>query len=122
LYAAGVTLGAARLSSGSAHRSATGPRISGRSCRGYRAAQERGRRPRVYMPVELSRGERAAVYAALVPGFRADRKRYSTAYRGGDSPDALAIDLDRGWFDHALGDKGGDCVKFVMHARDCDFQ
>lgn len=73
------------------------------------------------MSLDLSRSEQAAVYAALVPGFRADRKRYSTSYRGGDSPDALSVDLERGWYDFAIGE-GGDCIAFLQRARQCDFR
>jgi len=71
--------------------------------------------------IDLSEAERAAIYAALVPGFRTDRKRYPTSYRGGDSQDALAIDIERGWYDHALG-AGGDPVALVMRALQCDFR
>jgi hypothetical protein len=71
--------------------------------------------------IELSRNEQGAVYAALVPAFRPERRRYSTAYRGGDSPDGLAIDLERGWFDHVTGENG-DCIAFAQLATRCDFR
>ena len=72
------------------------------------------------MSLQLSRSEQAAVYTALVPGFRADRRRYPTEYRGGDSSNALAIDLERGWFDHVTGE-GGDCITLTQCTLRCDF-
>ncbi|MGH9652469.1 MAG: hypothetical protein ACRD6B_03270 [Bryobacteraceae bacterium] len=70
--------------------------------------------------MEIPRTEQAAVYAALVPGYSPDKKRYPAKYRGGDSPYALAIDLERGWYDHVLGE-GGDCIAFLQRVRQCDF-
>lgn len=70
--------------------------------------------------IALSHAEISAVYAAFVPGYRPDRRRYSTAYRRGDSANALSIHPERGWYDHVTGE-GGDCIAFVMRAHQCNF-
>lgn len=71
--------------------------------------------------IALSKADAAAVYSSLVPGYRVDRRRYSTQYRGGNSSDALCIDVSRGWYDHVRGE-GGDVISFVMRATGLNFK
>jgi hypothetical protein len=74
----------------------------------------------------LSPREAAAVFAAIIPGFRLDARgkyRGPAGYRGGDNPTALSVDVSRGglYFDHVSGD-GGDVVDFAKVARDTDLK
>src|SRR4051794_3579864 len=75
------------------------------------------------MNSRLSRSECASVFAYFNPGFQPGsngRWRGPATYRGGNNPNALSIDLDRGWYDHVLGE-GGDCIGFAMRCMDADF-
>jgi hypothetical protein len=74
---------------------------------------------------ELSPYESSLVYAHYVPNFRPNARghhRGPATDRGGDNPQALAVDLHKGvWFDHVTGE-GGDAIAFAMRVLNTDFR
>jgi hypothetical protein len=47
--------------------------------------------------------------------------RGPAVYRGGNNPQALGVDVRKGYFDFVTGE-GGDPISFVMRARGVDFR
>jgi hypothetical protein len=74
---------------------------------------------------ELSPYESSLVYAHYVPNFRPNPRghhRGPATDRGGDNPQALAVDLHKAvWFDHVTGE-GGDAIAFAMRVLNTDFR
>jgi hypothetical protein len=74
---------------------------------------------------ELSPYESSLVYAHYVPNFRPNARghhRGPATDRGGDNPQALAVDLHKGvWFDHVTGE-GGDAIAFAVRVLNTDFR